>query len=449
MGRVRSAMTDGKVTGSTNGAGRRMRSAFKSGTPARVHTNPFDDVLAQIDRAAAVLQPDANALEPLRHPRRQVIVSIPVMMDNGVLKSFEGYRVVYDNSRGPGKGGIRYHPDVNLEDCTALAAWMAWKCAIANIPFGGAKGGVACDPQALSSGELERITRRYISEIFDLIGPTVDIPAPDVGTSPKVMAWVMDTFSMKKGYVEPGVVTGKPIALGGSGGRVEATGRGLLFITRETLRSMDRELAGSTIAIQGFGNVGSNAAKLLHAAGAKVVAVSDVSGAIYNPHGLDMARVLAYYGETGRLRGVPGAEDIDNDRLLRLPVDVLLPAAMEQQITRENAAEIQARVIVEGANGPTTPEADQILGRRGVLVVPDILGNAGGVVVSYFEWVQDRYGYFWPEAEVNRHLEEKMVEAFNAVWTNVKRFDVDPRTAAYILAVERIMEARSLRGLYA
>jgi len=374
---------------------------------------------------------------------------VPVMMDDGHLRMFEGYRVIYDNSRGPGKGGIRYHPDVNLDDCKALAAWMAWKCAIVDIPFGGAKGGVACDPSKLSIGELERLTRRYISEIFDLIGPTVDIPAPDVGTSPRVMAWVMDTFSMKKGYVEPGVVTGKPIALGGSGGRLEATGRGLLFVTRETLRRVGRDLPGSTVAIQGFGNVGSNAAKLLHAAGAKVVAVSDVSGAIYDPRGLDMPRVQAYYRETGQLRGFPGTQLLDNQSLLKLPVDVLLPAAMEGQINADNAGEIQARIIVEGANGPTTPEADEIVSRRGILLVPDILANAGGVVVSYFEWVQDRYGYFWREAEVNERLEEKMVAAFDAVWATKEKFEVDTRTAAYILAVDRIMEARSLRGLYA
>jgi glutamate dehydrogenase (NAD(P)+) len=428
---------------------RRARSAFKSGTPARVHRNPFDDVLEQLDRAAAVLHPDPNSLEPLRHPRRQVIVSIPVQMDDGHLQVFEGYRVMYDNSRGPGKGGIRFHPDVTLDECKALAAWMAWKCAVVDIPFGGAKGGVACDPLKLSEGELERLTRRYISEIFDLIGPTVDIPAPDVGTSPRVMAWVMDTFSMKKGYVEPGVVTGKPIPLGGSGGRLEATGRGLTIITRETLRRTGRDLAGARIAVQGFGNVGSNAAKLLHKAGACVVAASDVSGAIYDPDGLDLPRLLAYHRETGRLRGFPGTQLIDNEALLRLPVDVLLPAAMEGQITRENAAEIQAPIIIEGANGPTTPEADEILGRRGVLLVPDILANAGGVVVSYFEWVQDRYGYFWNEDDVNARLEEKMVAAFDGVWATREQFEVDGRTGAYILAVARIIEARELRGLYA
>jgi glutamate dehydrogenase (NAD(P)+) len=433
----------------SNGVRRRGRSTFKSGTPARVHHNPFDDVLEQLDRAASVLQPDPDALAPLRHPRRQVIVSIPVILDDGRLHMFEGYRVVYDTSRGPSKGGIRYHPDVTLDECKALAAWMAWKCAVVNVPFGGAKGGVACDPAQLSDGELERLTRRYISEIFDLIGPTVDIPAPDVGTSPRVMAWVMDTFSMKKGYVEPGVVTGKPVALGGSRGRLEATGRGLLIVVRETQKARGASLEGSSVAIQGFGNVGGNTARLLHAAGARVVAVSDVSGAIYNPKGLDIPRALAYVKETGRLAGFPRSHAISNEALLRLPVDVLVPAALEGQITRANAGEIQAGVIVEGANGPTTPEADAILAKRGIQVVPDILANAGGVVVSYFEWVQDRNGYFWPEAEVNARLEETMVEAFDAVADRARRFEVDARTAAYILAVERIIEARSLRGLYA
>ena len=434
---------------SKNGSARQQRSVFKSGLPARHHHNPFDDVLEQIDRAAAVLRPDPDALEPMRHPRRQAIVSIPVKMDNGHLRIFTGYRVLYDSIRGPGKGGIRYHPDVTLDEVTALAAWMSWKCAIVNVPFGGAKGGVACDPLTLSDGELERLTRRYISEIFDLIGPTVDIPAPDVGTSPRVMAWVMDTFSMKKGYVEPGVVTGKPVALGGSRGRVEATGRGLLLVTRETLQKLGRRIDGSTIAVQGFGNVGSNAARLIAQAGGKVVAVSDVSGAIYNAAGLDMPRVLAIQGETGTLAEVPGVQRISNEELLRLPVDVLLPAALDGVITRENAPEIQAPVIIEGANGPTTPEADEILGRRGVRIVPDILANAGGVAVSYLEWVQDRYGYFWPESQVNGRLEEFMVEAFHAVWAAAERHDIDLRTGAYTVAIQRIMEARALRGLYA
>jgi glutamate dehydrogenase (NAD(P)+) len=421
----------------------------EAGAPAHRQTNPFDVVLEQLDRAAAVLRPDPSELEPLRHPKRQVIVSLPVVMDSGRLQVFTGYRVLYDALRGPGKGGIRYHPDVTLDEVKALAAWMAWKCAIVNIPFGGAKGGVTCDPLVLSDGELERITRRYISEIFDLIGPSLDIPAPDVGTDPRVMAWIMDTFSMKKGYVEPGVVTGKPLPLGGSRGRTEATGRGLLFVTRETLRVLGGDLEGASVAIQGFGNVGSNAAKLLHAAGARVVAVSDVHGAAHNPRGLDVPQLLLHHQRTGTLQGFAMADWLTNEALLRLPVDVLMPAALEGQITRDNASEIQASVIVEGANGPTTPEADEILARRGVVVIPDILANAGGVVVSYFEWVQDRYGYFWPEADVNARMEEKMVQAFDGVWSMAQRFDVEPRTAAYVVAVERMIEARSLRGLYA
>jgi glutamate dehydrogenase (NAD(P)+) len=449
MAKDGTAMIDSPSTPGGRPARRRVRSAFKSGTPARRHHNPFDDVLEQLDRAADVLHPDPDAIEPLRHPKRQVTVSIPVKMDNGRVRVFEGHRVLYDNSRGPGKGGVRYHPDVNLDEVKALAAWMAWKCAIVNIPFGGAKGGVTCDPLTLSQGELERLTRRYISEIFDVIGPTVDIPAPDVGTSPQVMAWVMDTYSMKKGYVEPGVVTGKPVALGGSRGRVQATGRGLLFVTRDTLRAQGRELDGTSIAVQGFGNVGSNAAALLHEAGAKIVAVSDVSGGIYDQRGLDVPRLLAYQKETGSVAAFPGTTPLTNAELLALPADVLLPAALEGQITQDNATSIQAKIIVEGANGPTTPEADEILAKRGIQVVPDILANAGGVVVSYFEWVQDRYGYYWPESDVNGRLEEKMVEAFGAVLSTAKRFDVDLRTAAYILAVDRIVEARSLRGLYA
>jgi len=406
-------------------------------------------MMSRFDRAAELLDLEPGLYKVLRHPEKQIIISIPVQMDNGEVEVFEGIRVLYNTSRGPAKGGIRFDMAVTLEEVKALAAWMTWKCAVVNIPFGGAKGGVICDPKKMSQGELERLTRRYTAGIIQTLGPDSDVPAPDVNTNERVMAWVMDTFSMKKGYVEPGVVTGKPIPLGGSGGRLEATGRGLLFITRETLKRIGRELTDSTIAIQGFGNVGSNAARLLHAAGAKVVAVSDVSGAIYDPRGLDMPRVLAYYRETSQLRGFPGTQLLDNAALLRLQVDVLLPAAMEGQITRDNADAVQARVIVEGANGPTTPEADEILARRGVLLVPDILANAGGVVVSYFEWVQDRYGYFWKEAEVNERLEEKMVGAFDAVWSTRERFDVDARTAAYILAVDRIIEARRLRGLYA
>jgi glutamate dehydrogenase (NAD(P)+) len=416
-----------------------------------VHDNPFDDVREQVDQAAKVLGLAAAEVEVLKTPRRQVIVALPVRMDSGETRIFTGYRVLHDNTRGPGKGGIRYHPDVDLEEVKALAAWMSWKCALVDVAFGGAKGGVTCDPTTLSEGELERLTRRYAAELFDLIGPTLDIPAPDVGTDARVMAWIMDTYSMKKGYVEPGVVTGKPPLLGGSLGREAATGRGLLVTTREALRTLERPFAGARIVVQGFGNVGSHAARLLAAAGARVVAVSDVKGGIFKGDGLDIPRLLLYRAETGGVVGFPGSEPISNDELLTLECDVLLPAALEGQITEQNADRIRAGLIVEGANGPTTSEADEILVARGIPCVPDIMANAGGVVVSYFEWVQDRYGYFWPESDVNARLEEKMVAAYAGVCGAASRFNLghDLRTAAYTVAMERIVEARRLRGLYA
>ncbi len=433
------------------GVTRKRADVFLQGYGRLPHPDhdPLQDVMEQLDRAAAVLRPDPDLLEKVRHPKRQVIVSIPVQMDDGHLHVFTGYRVLYDNSRGPGKGGIRYHPGVTLNETTALAAWMAWKCAVVDVPFGGAKGGVTCDPAELSTGELERLTRRYIAEIFDIIGPTLDIPAPDVGTNPQIMAWVMDTFSMKKGYVEPGVVTGKPIALGGSAGRVEATGRGLLFVTRELLDHLGVPLRGATIVVQGFGNVGSNAAKLLHQAGARIIGTCDVNGGIVNFNGLDIPTLINYYAEHKTLAGFPGSEPISSVDLLELPCDVLIPAALDGQIHEGNARRIQAKAIVEGANGPTTAEADPILAERGIIVVPDILANAGGVVVSYFEWVQDRYAYFWKEQEVNDRLEEKMVRSFADVLDTAKRYNVDLRTGAYVLAVARIIEANRLRGLYA
>ncbi len=413
------------------------------------HHNPLQDMHAQLTKAERILKPDRNDIEALRHPKRQVIVSVPVRMDDGSLHYFTGYRVLYDNTRGPGKGGIRYHPDVTLDEVTALAGWMSWKCAILDLAFGGAKGGVACDPSSLSEGELERLTRRYVAEIFELIGPTIDIPAPDLGTSPRVMAWVMDTFSMKKGYVEPGVVTGKPIILGGSKGREEATGRGLMYAVRDVQRTRGRTLDQTTVAIQGFGNVGSNAARLLHRAGARVIAVSDVGGGILDPNGLDIPLLLTHREEHHSLVGFKGATSIDNATLLELPCEVLLPAALEAQIHEGNAGRLRAQVVVEGANGPTTPDADDILKQRGIVVVPDILANAGGVVVSYFEWVQDRYGFFWPESDVIARLEEKMNAAFASVWDEAALHSVDLRTGAYILAIKRLIEARRLRGFYA
>ena len=422
------------------------------GRPGPAHyENPFDDVREQVDQAARVLGLHASEVELLKHPRRQVIVSLPVVMDDGQLRLFTGYRVLHDTIRGPGKGGIRYHPAVDLDEVKALAAWMSWKCALVDVPFGGAKGGITCDPRALSEGELERLTRRYTAEIFELIGPTLDIPAPDVGTDARVMAWLMDTYSMKKGYVEPGVVTGKPLLLGGSQGREVATGRGLLVVTREALRHLGRPFDGARVAVQGFGNVGSNAARLLAQAGMRVIAVSDVRGAIVNPQGLDISRLLLHYKETGSVVGFPGTERLTNDELLTLECDVLVPAALEGQITQDNADRIRAGLIVEGANGPTTSEADEILVGRGIPTVPDIMANAGGVVVSYFEWVQDRYGFFWPESDVNARLEEKMIAAYAALRGAAERFNLgyDLRTAAYTVALDRIVESRRLRGLYA
>ena len=422
------------------------------GRPGPAHNeNPFDDVREQVDQAARVLGLSPGEIEVLKSPKRQVIVSLPVRMDDGLIRVFTGYRVLHDTTRGPGKGGIRYHPSVDLDEVKALAAWMSWKCALVDVPFGGAKGGVTCDPRALSEGELERLTRRYAAEIFDLIGPHLDIPAPDVGTDARVMAWMMDTYSMKKGYVEPGVVTGKPPLLGGSLGREAATGRGLLVVTREGLRHLGRPFDRARVVIQGFGNVGSNAARLLAQAGMRVIAVSDVRGGIFNPEGLDVPRLLLHYKETGSVAGFRGTEPLTNDELLTLECDVLMPCALEGQITEGNADRIRAGVIVEGANGPTTSEADEILVRRGIPCVPDIMANAGGVVVSHLEWVQDRYGYFWPESDVNDRLEEKMVAAYAALRGAAERFNLrwDLRTAAYTVALDRIVESRRLRGLTA
>ena len=417
--------------------------------PARVHRNPFDDVLEQIDRAADVLHPDADALAPLRHPKRQVIVSLPVMMDDGHLKVFEGYRVMYDNSRGPGKGWHSLPPRRQSRRLQGPSSMDGLEVRHRRHPVWRRQGWRRV--RSVEDVGWRARARHTPLHLGDLRTDWADCRHPGARRrhQPARHGLGHGHVLHEEGLRRTRRGNGKPIPLGGSTGRLEATGRGLLFITRETLKRVERDLPDSTVAIQGFGNVGSNAARLLHAAGARVVAVSDVSGAIYDPRGLDVPRVLAYYSETGQVRGFPGTTLLDNEQLLRLPVDVLLPAAMEGQITAENASEVHARIIVEGANGPTTPEADEILTQRGTLVVPDILANAGGVVVSYFEWVQDRYGYFWKEAEVNERLEEKMVAAFDAVWHNRERFEVDARTAAYILAVDRIIEARTLRGLYA
>jgi glutamate dehydrogenase (NAD(P)+) len=411
--------------------------------------NPFESVCGWIDRAAAILGYDDSTAKPLKHPKRSVIVAVPVEMDDGRIEVFTGYRVQYDTARGPCKGGIRYHPAVNLDEVKALAAWMSIKCAVVDVPFGGGKGGVACDPVRLSNRELERVTRRYTAEIFDIVGADKDIPAPDVGTNPQVMAWIMDTISMKRGYLEPGTVTGKPVPLGGSRGREDATGRGLVVVARETFGVLGLPLAGARVAIQGFGNVGRHTARLLHEAGARIIALSDIAGGIHHPEGLVPTLVGEYAQRTGSVVGYPGARTITNRELLEMDCEMLVPAAIGNQITLEIAGALGARVIVEGANGPTTPEADEVLRLRGRVVVPDILANAGGVVVSYYEWVQDRYGYFWPESEVRARLEDKMRQAFTDVGEMSERLKVDLRTAAYCLGVQRIVEARRLRGLYA
>jgi glutamate dehydrogenase (NAD(P)+) len=410
--------------------------------------SPFNDYLEMVDRVGVLLAYPDNDLKLLRSPKRSIIVSIPIEMDDGRVEVFTGYRVQFDTVRGPAKGGLRFHPDVTLDEVKALAAWMSVKCAVTDIPFGGAKGGVAVDPARLSRREREQLTRRYTAEIFDIIGPDRDIPAPDVGTNPQVMAWVMDTISMKRGYLEPGTVTGKPIALGGSRGRDEATARGLLYTVRAAFRVLGLTLEGARVVVQGFGNVGSHAARLLHEAGARVIAVSDVRGGIHASDGLDPVEVQRHERATGSVVGLAGTEAISNAELLTLECDLLVPAALGGQITQDNAAAVRARVIAEGANGPTTPEADAILRRNGVFIIPDILCNGGGVVVSYYEWVQDRYGYFWKEEIVRERLEEKMRQAFHDVLAMAERYGVDMRTAAYALGVERIVEARRLRGLY-
>ena len=411
--------------------------------------NPFEAMMSRFDFAAEKLNLDPGLYKILRHPEKQIIVSVPVLRDTGDIDVYTGYRVLYNTSRGPAKGGIRFDMNVSLDEVTALAAWMTWKCAVVNIPFGGAKGGVICDPAGMSATELERMTRRYTSAIIDTLGPDSDVPAPDVNTNERVMAWIMDTYSMHKRHTVTAVVTGKPVAMGGSLGRREATGRGCMFSTREALKAVGMPLAGARIAVQGFGNVGSVAALLLQREGATIVAVSDKSGGLYNPQGLDVPDVQKWVAEKKLLAGYPKAEPVTNDQLLMLPCDVLIPAALENVITSKNAANIQARIICEGANGPTTANADRILEEKGVFVVPDILANAGGVTVSYFEWVQDRGGYFWDEETVNQRLERIMVNSFDEVIAMARLHGVTNRIGAYMLAIERVAAVHRLRGLYA
>jgi glutamate dehydrogenase (NAD(P)+) len=406
-------------------------------------------MMARFDRAAELLDLDPGIYKVLREPEKQVIVAVPVQLDNAEIEVYTGYRVLHNTSRGPGKGGIRFDLAVTLDEVKALAAWMTWKCAVVNIPFGGAKGGVVCDPSALSISELERVTRRYTASLIEVFGPDSDIPAPDVNTNERVMAWVMDTYSMHKRHAVTGVVTGKPVEMGGSLGRREATGRGCMIATREALKHLGLPLRGSKVAVQGFGNVGSIAAQLLEKEGLTIVGISDKSGAVYNANGIYIDDAIKWVRAHRYLSGYPNAEPIQPEELLELDVDVLVPAAVENAITRRNAARIKARVICEGANGPTTPGADRILEEKGAFVIPDILANAGGVTVSYFEWVQDRAGYFWDEATVVDRLHGVIQRSFNDVLSVARRHQVNLRTAAYMLAVERVAAVHRLRGMYA
>ncbi len=415
---------------------------------SHLRENPYALAQEQLRKVAKAFQIDENLVRVLEQCKKAVSVSVPVSMDNGSITVFEGFRVTHNIARGPSKGGIRYHPDVTLDEVKALAMWMTWKCALMGIPFGGAKGGVVCDPKKLSEEELQRMTRRFTSEIVNEIGPEKDIPAPDVGTDPKVMAWIFDTYSMNKGHSVLGVVTGKPLNLGGSLGRLEATARGAHYCMREAVKKQGRSIDGLRVVIQGFGNVGSYLAQFVAEDGAKVVALSDSAGGVYNPNGIDVALALAHKQETGQLAGLKDTEILTNDELLVVDCEILAPCALEQVITAENADKIKAMLICEGANGPTTPSADEILEDRGVMVLPDVLANAGGVVVSYFEWVQGLQEYFWKEDEVNARLNEITSKAFHETWATYEARSVTMRVAAYGLAVQRVSEATMTRGLY-
>jgi glutamate dehydrogenase (NAD(P)+) len=415
---------------------------------SHLRENPYEIAKDQLRRVATLFGVDANLVNILQECKKAVVVSVPVTMDDGNIVAYEGYRVTHNIARGPSKGGIRYHPDVELDEVKALAMWMTWKCALMGIPFGGAKGGIAVDPKKLTPGELQRMTRRYTSEIINEIGPEKDIPAPDVGTDGSVMAWIFDTYSMNKGHSVLGVVTGKPLNVGGSLGRLEATAHGALYCIQEAIRKRDMPMAGLRAVVQGFGNVGSFLAKFLADEGATVIAVSDSRGGIYNDAGLDMSAVLAHKQETGALEGLRGTESITNEELLLLDCDVLAPCALEQVITRDNADQVKAKIIAEGANGPVTPAADEILDERGVLVLPDVLANAGGVVVSYFEWVQGLQEYFWKEDEINSKLRDITTRAFNETWRTAEDRKTSMRLSAYGLAVRRVADATVTRGLY-
>ncbi len=411
--------------------------------------NPFESMMSRFDHAARLLNLDPDLYKLLRVPNREITIYIPVFMDDGHIEVFTGYRVQHNFARGPAKGGIRYAPDVTLDEVRALAAWMTWKCAVVNIPFGGAKGGVICDPSQMSQGELERMTRRYTAELVDFIGPERDVPAPDMNTNEQTMAWIMDTYSMHVRHTETAVVTGKPIDLSGSRGRREATGRGLLFVVDEAVQKLGMKPESTRVVVQGSGNVGGVAAKLMHDTGYKIVAISDVHGGIHNPKGLDLPHAMAYLTKNKTFEKYPEAESVSNLELLELDCEVLVPAATENQITSRNAPRIKCKILAEGANGPTTAKADDILEQKGVFVIPDILANAGGVTCSYFEWVQDRMGYFWKEEMVNERLKDIMVASFHDVCKYAESHGVNNRIAAYMLAIDRVAYITRVRGIYA
>lgn len=426
-----------------------MSSAMADDPKRITETNPFEAMMSRFDRAAQLLDLDPDLYAVLRIPSREIKVYIPVKMDSGRIEVFEGFRVQHNFARGPAKGGIRYAPDVTLDEVRALASWMTWKCAVVNVPFGGGKGGVICDPIQMSQGELERLTRRYTAELIDFIGPEKDVPAPDMNTNEQTMAWIMDTYSMHARHTVTAIVTGKPVELGGSAGRREATGRGLLFVIEEAVKKFDMKPAETRVVVQGSGNVGGIGAELLHEAGYKVVAISDIHGGIYNPNGIDIPAAMKHLRRTRSFEDFPGVERVSNEALLEIDCDVLAPCATENQIRSANADKIKCKILAEGANGPTTAAADEILHNKGIFVIPDILANAGGVTVSYFEWVQDRMGYFWREDVVNERLKEIMVASFADLCRYAERHNVDTRTAAYMLAIDRVAYDTRMRGIYA
>ncbi|MEW5799634.1 MAG: Glu/Leu/Phe/Val dehydrogenase [Bacteroidota bacterium] len=426
-----------------------MNTEYKEPGPVLDHENPFESMMQRFDKAAEILGLEDGVYQYLKTPVKQVTVSIPIQMDNGKVEIFEGHRVVHNDILGPSKGGIRYAPDVNIDEVKALAAWMTWKCALLNVPFGGAKGGVKCDPTKLTAVELEKITRRYTANMMEVFGDDKDIPAPDMNTNEQTMAWIMDTYSMHMRKTVSGVVTGKPLLIGGSLGRREATGRGVMIVTLGAMDKLGMKAKDTSVVVQGFGNVGSTSAQLLREQGCKIVGIGDVTGGYYNKRGIDIQKALEYVKQNKTLNGFTGAEKVTQSELLELECDVLVPAAKEDQITHKNASKIKAKIIAEGANGPTTAKADPILNERGIVVIPDILANAGGVTVSYFEWVQNRVGYYWSLDRVNRRLERMMKASFDNVYDTASKHKVALRIGAYIVAIDKVAKTLKIRGIYA